>query len=32
MTSGWPSTPACSKYQYGETDAEDQVGIITGLA
>ena len=31
-TSGWPSTPACKKYRYGETDEEDQVGIVTGLA
>ena len=23
---------ACSKYRYGETDEEDQVGIVTGLA
>ena len=31
-TSGWPSTRASGSSSYGETDAEDQVGIITGLA
>ena len=32
MPSGSPSTPGVRKYRYGETDEEDQVGIVTGLA
>ena len=26
------STPACGSIRYGETDREDQVGVVTGLA